>query len=414
MANWRSSPLLQPSCLLIYALSLYAGALLVVNMAALPYLAESFALGERALAAMLSALAVGGVLAIVGARLSDRFGRRTMLLRCFLLCAPVVLCSIFAQTLWQYVLLQVLLGGLLATIHITTLVAIEEYLPQAKRAAGQAYVGIAFVLGSGGGLITVNLAAALFEQDSWRYVWAVGLSLSLFYPLAHRFLKETPDFTAAQRLPSNQWRDLFSPALRRNTQILLFGSLCWDLVQCAFAAWLIYHPVQNLGVKHEWVTLYLIVGGWPAMLGFVLGVYLRNILGSFGRAIALCCVVSIAGNFTYYWVSGNGLSLVLILGCAYVVSLLMDNALNVNVRSLINERYPIDLRSSMQAQIFLVRSMAAITVQLMLVQLIVPMGGLANTIVLLLVLKLVAAVVFLGLPGGASRMGSTRALGMAQ
>lgn len=396
-----NTALLAAPGLVIYWLSFYAGALMAINLAALPYLATTFELADGELAKMLSALGLGGLLALLGARYSDRLGRRHMLLLSALLSYPLLLASALAPNLWFFIPLQVLLGGMLGTIHITTMVAVEEHLPVSLKAKGQAWVGIVFVLGNGFGLIAVNVAAYTITDDSWRYVWLFFCSAALWHPLASKFLTESHEYSQLEKHAdrrSDRWLDLFSGRHRKLTLSLFCALLCWDIAQSAVNAWLIYHPVENLGIAHEWVTTYLIVGGWPALLGFGLGVWLRDRFGGYTVALSISCGLSVLGNFSYFWIKGDAEWLLVAMSGAYIVGLLMANALLVNIRLLINEYYPTQMRASMQSIVVMVAACSAIFSQFAISQFISPLGGLANAIVALLILKLLAVLLFILLP----------------
>ncbi len=396
-----NTALLAAPGLVIYWLSFYSGALMATNLAALPYLGETFSLADGELAKMLAALGLGGVLALVGARYSDRLGRRHMLLFSALLSYPLLLASALAPNVWLFIPIQILLGGILGTIHITTMVAVEEHLPVTLKAKGQAWVGMVFVLGNGFGLITVNVAAYSIAVDSWRYVWLFFCSAALWHPFVSKFLTESHEYRQLEKQSTernDRWLDLFSGRNKKLTLSIFCALLCWDVAQSAVNGWLIYHPVENLGIAHEWVTTYLIVGGWPALLGFGLGVWLRDRFGSYTLALAFSCGLSVLGNFSYFWIKGDAEWLLVAMSGAYILGLLMANALQVNIRLLINEYYPTQMRASMQSIVVMVAVCSAIFSQFAISQLIGPLGSLGNAIIALLILKLLAVLLFMALP----------------
>ncbi|MBB3047221.1 MFS family permease [Litorivivens lipolytica] len=399
-----SSPLTAAPALVIYWLSCYSGALLATNMASLSQLAQSFGLESAGLARMLSALALGGVLALYGARLSDRLGRRRMLLMSALLSYPVALATAFAPSVQWYVGLQMIAAGLVGTLHITTLVAIEEHLPASLKAKGQAWVGVFFVVGNGGGLMFVAITSHWIAADSWRYVWGFFALAAVLHPLAAFFLVETPEFVASQQAQrghnsgGNRWRDLLSPSHARLTLCLFAALFCWDLAQAGVNAWLIYHPMENLGITQSWMTVIFIVGGWPALFGFALGVWLRDHLGGYRTAMLASCLIAAAGNAVFYGLKPEAPLLLALLTTAYIVGLLMANALMVNVRLFINEHYPIQQRASMQSLVIFANAFSAVLAQLLIAGLIEPLGGVALAVLGLLTLKIAAALLFVGLP----------------
>lgn len=403
-----SSPLLAPPVLVIYWLSFVSGTLLAANMAALPHLAASFGLDDAGAAKLLSALGLGGIIALLGARLSDRLGRRHMLLKSVLCTYPLIIATIFAPSIGAFALLQVALTGLAGILHITTMVAVEEHLPLAHKARGQSWVGVMFVLGNGCGLITVAVAAYFFSVDSWRYAWAFFAIALLFHPLVARFLTETPEFVLSQSsnaTPTTSWSGLFAPSHIKLTLTLFAALMCWDLAQAGVNGWLIYHPVENLGISQEWVTVILIVGGWPALFGFALGVKLRDRAGGYRWAMLLSCLISAAGNAVFYSLKPDAPLLIAWLSSAYIIGLLLGNALMVNLRLLINEYYPTQSRASMQSVAVFANAFSAVIAQLVIAQLIAPLGGIAGAVASLLILKLVAAALFVGLSKPATAPG---------
>ncbi len=405
-----TSPLLSPSVLSVYWLSFVAGCLLAANVAALPHLANSFSLTGAGVARLLGAIALGGVFALVGARLSDRFGRRKLLLGSVACAYPLIAATVFAPSVWVYAGLQIVLAGLMGTLHAATLVAVEEHLPPALKARGQSWAGVMFVMGNGAGLIVVAAAAFLFPIDAWRYAWAFFTVAALVHPLLYFYLKETPEFVTGRDLREGdivRWSALFSPGYRQVTLSLFAALLCWYMAQAAVAGWLVYHPVENLGVNQQLLTVMLIVGGWPALLGFALGVRLRDRMGGYRQALIASCLVSVLGNVVFYSLRPDVPLLMLWLGGAYIVGLLLSNAFLVNFRLFINEHYPTHLRASMQSVAIFAHAASAVLAQVVVAVLIAPAGGEANAILALIAIKLLVVMFLLVTPVPVSKARNT-------
>ena len=112
----------------------------------------------------------------------------------------------------------------------------------------------------------------------------------------------------------------------------------------------------------------------------------------------ISCLTSAVGNAVFYGMNPGAPLLIVWLSTAYILGLLMGNALLVNVRLFINEHYPTQSRASMQSIVVFAHACSAVFAQLLIAQLIAPLGGVASAVVALVALKLLAAALFVGLP----------------
>src|SRR6266516_5346290 len=143
---------------LISLLWSYGGGTLSLLSLTLPYAADAYSVGNRALATGLAVVRAGVLLALVVGPLADRFGRRRLVLwaaiaHC-LLAASIGLLPTFELYIGAHVLLRCIDTAL--AIAIGVLVA--ELVPAGSRAIALSLVGLA--AGGGIALATVSLPLA--------------------------------------------------------------------------------------------------------------------------------------------------------------------------------------------------------------------------------------------------------------
>jgi MFS transporter, FSR family, fosmidomycin resistance protein len=141
----------------------------------------SEAVGNVALTAMLAAGAAGTV---IGGRIADRIGRRTILLACLALGGPVLAAFIVAPTALAFALIAVVGFTVVGTFAITVVLG-QEYLPNRLGMASGVTLGAA--IGVGGALAPV-LGALADAHGIETAMWVIAalpvpaLALALTLP----------------------------------------------------------------------------------------------------------------------------------------------------------------------------------------------------------------------------------------
>ncbi|GAA1810756.1 sugar porter family MFS transporter [Nesterenkonia flava] len=167
-----------------------------VISAALVYLRRDFALSSWSEGGIVTALAVGAVLgAALGGRLSDRYGRRAVLILTAALftLAPVGMAlSPTTEVLFGFRLMVGLGTGLAAVVLP---VYLSEMAPARIRGRVTAFYVLAIVVGQFLGFL---IGVAFAPVESWR--WMLGLSVvpSLLFALGLLAVRETPRWLMRQ------------------------------------------------------------------------------------------------------------------------------------------------------------------------------------------------------------------------
>ncbi len=201
----------------LFALGFTTFSLLYVTQPLLPLLSAAYGLSPAAASAAVSGATLGLAACLIPfGVLSDRVGRRGVMLVALLLASLLTLACALVGPFWQLVVLRVLAGCALAGVPAVALAYLsEEWGAAAARGVGYTIAGNA--IGGLGGRVG---AAWLGEVFSWRVALAVmgvlGLLMCLYL---HRRLPPSRGFQPGRGGRQLLWRDavahLRSPVLRR-------------------------------------------------------------------------------------------------------------------------------------------------------------------------------------------------------
>ncbi len=172
-------------------------------------------------------------------------------------------------------------------------------------------------------------------------LWVVVL------PFARRSFRESRHFVRALstgETTESRARELFGPRYRVRTLGVLAVGAFFTLSVAGTQAWVIYHPVRNLGMEQWAATAVMICGGAFSLLGFPIGGRLAEVWGrraTFSVA-GLAYVVAALG---FYRVSDQFLlGPALGLGVAFAAMALTSAAATVPMRAVATELFPTRLR----------------------------------------------------------------------
>jgi MFS family permease len=192
---------------------------------------------------------IGGVFGLFGGYLSDRVGRRRVLVWTILLYASSALLAGFANSLPVLLALRCTTWIGVSVEHVAAVAWVAELFPHARqreRALGytQAAFGLGGLMVTGAYYLAVTYGhrwpAIHGSHDAWRYTLLSGVIPAIPLIVARPFLPESPVWLARRhghdsRLP--HIAALFQPALRKTTLVATL------LVACCFA--LPYGAVQH-------------------------------------------------------------------------------------------------------------------------------------------------------------------------
>ena len=372
-----------------------------VNVGAAPHLAREFGLDDSGIAAAFGWTALGALASFPIARAADRRGRRRILLLSVALLVPMVLVTTAATALWVFVLAQVAVQALKGVLLTLTPVMVAEALPTDRRAWGQAMIGITGTLGAGLAIIVVAICSNL--PGSWRWGCGAAVLWVFVLPFARRSLRESHHFVHALstgETTESRARELFGPRYRVRTLGVLAMGAFFTLSVAGTQAWVIYHPVRNLGMEQWAATAVMICGGAFSLLGFPIGGRLAEAWGR-RATFSVAGLAYVVAALAFYRVSDPfslGLALALKLGVAFAAMALTSAAATVPMRAAATELFPTRLRGAASGLIAVTLAGAAVVVNFGIALLSRLSGGLAQAASVMACAMLLAVVAFLVLP----------------
>jgi YNFM family putative membrane transporter len=182
----------------------------------LPVLAREFDVSASAASLAVSALILGlAAASLVWGPVSDRWGRKPVIVGCaFALVVPSLFCAL-APTLWSLALFRFWQGVLLPGLTAVSVVYIaEEFEPEQVSTLLGGYIAATV----SGGLLSRVLAGAVTEAADWRYAFAFSALLFLLVGLLLARLPASRRFVASTRL-----REAFREMARHLANMRLLG-----------------------------------------------------------------------------------------------------------------------------------------------------------------------------------------------
>lgn len=176
---------------LILVIVQYGGSLLTQT---LDFVAKTFDATNAELSLLIAATQVGTVVALAGAVLADRVGRRRVLLWSLVFVSVGTTLSAAAPTLWSFGVLQVLVQGGVSLAAAVAFIAAVEEAPEASRTYTLAIVAIASRVGFAASGVVLPIAD--FAPNAWRWIFVLACVGLIFVPSVSRNLGETKRFAA--------------------------------------------------------------------------------------------------------------------------------------------------------------------------------------------------------------------------
>lgn len=332
-----------------------------------PALLEDWGIAKSALGPVFAAGLFGLLLgALLFGALSDRVGRRPVLLTCTLMFASGMLATAAAQTLPQLIVLRFLTGLGLGGIMPNAMALAGEYSPTRRRASLMMIISCGFTAGA---LLGGLLAAWLIPAHGWRAVFVFGgvAPLLLWLPML-RGLPESARFLLLRgRAPQALfWLRRMEPGLPADCRpwlaetpsagssvAALFGE---GLARRTLLLWLL--SFLNLIVLYflsNWMPSLLraqglemrdaLLAGSMLQLGGVAGTLLLGWWidrGGFRRALPPCFLLAALGLWLLGQVEGQALWLYALLFCVGFFIIGGQPAVNAMAASA----YPTGLRAT--------------------------------------------------------------------
>lgn len=287
----------------------------VVNVV-LPYVGKEFAAGPAQVGGALSVIGIGAVLAFFSIRLSDRFGRRPVILASVLGFGLFSLATAVVQSLGQLVVLQLCARICLVTQISTAYVLLNETLSANIR--GRASGVMAATASVGAALPAVLLQPVVDSGHGWRALFVIGALPLALLPLLWWGLRESEIWLAARAKTVDvghatlraQLRELLAPRLRKR---FLAVSALWFVISFWTAStmyFFTYYVFTERGWTPQHIQRIAPAALMAAFLGYTLAGILMDRIGRRSAAALLLALATAATVFcfraTNAWAIGAG------------------------------------------------------------------------------------------------------------
>lgn len=310
----------------------------------LPYVGEEFNVRPAQLGTALSVIGSGAILAFFSIRLSDRFGRRPVILGAVFGFALFTLATPLADNLTQLVVLQLCARICLVTQISTAYILLNETLSADIRGRASGLMAAAASVGSA--MPAVLLQPAIALGYGWRALFVVGALPLLFLPLLWWGLRESEIWKVTRANASGgtcvtlraQLHEVIAPQLRAH---FLAMSTLWFVIafwSAATFSFLTYYVIEERSwtPRHIQVIAPLALGA--AFLGYALAGVLMDRIGRRYTAVLLLGLSTLATVFcfrvTSTWAIGAGwLLLQLALGIWVVGHVITTELFPAEVRA---------------------------------------------------------------------------------
>ncbi len=356
----------------------FEGFTLSINGIGAPWIAKSFHLGESGIAGLFAWISLAAIGALGLSRMSDRLGRRRMLLVCMAGTAVCALAAALSTNIAAFVLCEIALYAFIGATVAGGIVILAEELAIEERARGQSWAGLGTGLGGGLCLILMPMVAS---RHSWR--WMLVLASAMGVAALRRAARVIPESGRWQRAAASgttsasSFYDVFGPLYRRRAITILVCSLLATIAAVAVSSWTYFHLVSVVGLAPGAASVLMLIGGGGAMLGFPLG---ARSCERYGRipTIFVAGLMSSVGALAFYWGPPAHLGLrwlwIEVTYCCFAAGL---NAGQVGGNSLATELFPTAIRGAMMGWFALIGAAAAVSAQTLIAVLAARLGGLS-------------------------------------
>lgn len=177
--------------------------------AALKHIAHDLDIAENELGGAMAVIRLGALPAFAIAPLADRWGRRRVFLGTIVGSSVGTVLTAFAQTEWQFVVVQMATRTFLIASAVVAVVIVTEEFPAEHRGWAIGMVGALSACGHG-------LGAVLFAMIDdipfgWRGLYAVGVVPLLLMPAFRRGVPETRRFVRMRAEGANARTPVWAP-----------------------------------------------------------------------------------------------------------------------------------------------------------------------------------------------------------
>jgi SHS family lactate transporter-like MFS transporter len=283
------------------AIAAFGGGLFGQNSS---FIAHAFHASDARLGGALAVSRAGVLVSLVATALSDRVGRRRMILICVIGVCVTNLISAFAPSLATLTALQIIARAFVnSTFTVAAIAAVEE-APEGARAFSTAMIGLAGGFGFSFAVLTLPIAD--HGRQAWRVSFALSAVVLLIVPRLARELTETRRYHAltATRITRGQLREVLGPTYGRRFAFLAVIALLTNVFN-APSSQLSNRYLQD--VRHFSGSGIVVLLAVTTVVPGILGIVLASRLAERGRRRPLgsiSLVVATAAQMVFFLTGG--------------------------------------------------------------------------------------------------------------
>jgi MFS family permease len=360
----------------------FGGSLLTQNGDAVT---QAFGESDQALGFALALARVGVLLSLLASALSDRFGRRRLLLGCLVAVCAANALSAAAPSFEVFTAGQVLSRSFVNGALVVAAIVVVEEAPEGARAF--AFSMFALALGAGFGVSVLLLPLADIGDEAWRIAFAISALSVLCVPSISRHLHETGRYQRLVR--SHDWRgrlrELFDHAYRSRFILLGLTAFLANVFSAPSSQLTNRYLTKTHDFSHSEVAAFRgVTAGFPGFIGIILAGRLAETRGR--RPVTIAGLV-VGSLFQAAFFLGDGALLWLMPTIAIVAAACAGLA----VGTLDGELFPTEARGTSNGFLLVCGVAGSASGLLLATQLEDLAGGLGPSIALCALAPLLAA-----------------------
>jgi hypothetical protein len=361
-----------------------------------PWVSVRFGLSAKSLAELYAMMSLSAFATFCIARLTDRAGRRLVLVGCLVGTSIMSLGAALSRSLTVFALCELLRFSTVGAIaNSATALYAEAAADSRGRASAVGKVGMAAALGGAGLLLVMPLIAHLPHTFRWVYVGAAaGI---LLVPAILRWVPESTRWEharAAGTLEKASLFGVFTGHWARRAFAIVGASLLGGVEGAAVGSWSYYYGVSVVGLSPQTMSGWSLAATLAGFVAFRAGVVAAERYGRIATTVAGGLVHQAAALWLYLgpprafewpgvWI-GLGL-------CASAFGAAASGTAKTTAGV---ELFPTSLRVTMMGYIALAGALATGLSNLLVAALVGPLGGVARAVALLSLSGVASLVVF--------------------
>jgi MFS family permease len=361
-----------------------------------PWIAPRFGLDARALARLYALMSLSAVLTFVGGRLADRIGRRRFLVACLVFASAMAVCEALSRSVRAFAICELLRFSTVGAIANCAIALFAEAAPDSSARVGA--IGKAGMAAAAGGASLLILMPLLVRWGHpFRPAFGLAAGGALLVPPVLLWVPESEHWRRARRAGSIAESSLFGvfrePWSRRAVAVI-GAALLGGVEGAAVGGWSYYFGVTIAGMSPRSMSTWSLVATAAGFLGFRVGAVAAERLGRVRTAVVFGLVHQAAALWIYLAPSHHLLSVPLTIGLGLCLSGLGASASGIGKSTATVELFPTALRVTILGWIALAGAVATGCSNLLVSELIGPLGGLQRAIAFLSLSGVAGLIVF--------------------